>query len=382
MRFPILLAFATLVLVGCATARHEPPPEVAPQPPGVAAGETAAEGRETAAESVQVTASGPASLSTRNRPTELSVGEIRQQHKDAPPPLDFSERLDHLHDRIYTWAQGTVEATDNRFASKEKELKPVPAAPFRLGLVLESVDRSDGLDLDFTADLDIALRLPNIEDRLRVFVTSDDLDEAPRDARSDNSLRAGVRFEALKQINFDLGVKLDVPPVAFASVRWREQYRLRNWDFYPLVKLFAETDEGLGYVGAATFDRWVGNHLFRSTSFAKFRSDRDRIQWTQTLIYAQADALIVPDRYGSYLRAQDIGRGWGVRLLASGGEEVKDIEYYELGLFFRRPASRRWLYWYVEPLVRWDNEYNWSSDPGIRIGIDALFWDLARPAKR
>ena len=37
--------------------------------------------------------------------------------------------------------------------------------------------------------------------------------------------------------------------------------------------------------------------------------------------------------------------------------------------------------WFVEPLVRWDREYAWQADPGIRIGIDALFWDLARPGK-
>jgi hypothetical protein len=55
------------------------------------------------------------------------------------------------------------------------------------------VDRSDGIDLDFTADLDIALRLPNIEDRLRIFITSDELDEGPRDARSENSLRGAPK---------------------------------------------------------------------------------------------------------------------------------------------------------------------------------------------
>jgi len=36
------------------------------------------------------------------------------------------------------------------------------------------------------------------------------------------------------------------------------------------------------------------------------------------------------------------------------------------------------LYWFVEPLVRWDREWEWSADPGIRVGIDMLFWDLAR----
>jgi hypothetical protein len=357
-RVVVLAALAALGLAGCATAPHQSPPE-ATQP-----------------------ARAPASLTSRNSPTERTVEEIRLQHQNAPYPLDFEERLDHVHDGIYTWVQGTIEATDYYFAPKKDELKPVPAAPFRLGLVLESIDRSDGLDLRLTADLDIALRLPNIEDRLRVFVTSDELDESPRDSRDDNALRAGLRYEILRHVDFDIGVKVDLPPVAFASIRWRQQYALGRWDLYPLVKLFAETEEGLGYVGAVTMDRWAGNHLFRSTSFAKFRSDRDRIQWSQSLIYARADQLIVPDRYGSFVRAQDIGRGWGARLLASGGEENEGIEYYEASMFYRRPASNRWLYWFVEPLVRWDREYDWKADAGIRIGLDALFWDLARPASR
>jgi len=97
-------------------------------------------------------------------------------------------------------------------------------------------------------------------------------------------------------------------------------------------------------------------------------------------VFARAYDLIVPDRYGSYLQANDIGRGWGVRLLA-GGEDATNVSYYESGLFYRHRTTNRWLYWFVEPLLRWDRKYNWSTDPGIRVGFDALFWDLARPAR-
>jgi hypothetical protein len=378
--------------------RNEAPPGVITQPPVITAGEAVTEGREAAAADNASDAAAAATVaedaiavevrrrgaptSSRYAPTQLSVEDIRSRSGEAPVPLDFSERLDHMHDQLYTWVQSVVEATDHRFASKDEELKPVPAAPFRLGMILESLDRSDRVELNFDVNLDMALRLPNIEDRLRLFVTSGELDESPRDARSDTSLRAGVRYPILKVFDFDLGVKLDLPPVAFASIRWSRQIDLGRWDFYPLAKLFAETDEGLGYVAAATFDRWAGRNLFRSSSYAKWTSDRDQVEWTQTLVYARANELIVPDRYGSYLRASDIGRGWGVRLLASGGKEFENVDYLEAGVFYRRPASNKWLFWFVEPLVRWDKEYDWSADAGIRVGVDMLFWDLARPARR
>ncbi len=154
-----------------------------------------------------------------------------------------------------------------------------------------------------------------------------------------------------------------------------------SWDFYPLAKIFAETKESVGYAAATTFDHWSGRTLLRSSTYAKWRLDRDRTEWSHTLIFARAHELIVPDRYGSYPRADDIGRGWGVRLLAS-GENAHEVSRYEAGVFYRRrSASHHWLYWHVEPIVRWDRDYNWNGDPGIRIGIDMLFWDLARPGR-
>jgi hypothetical protein len=348
----VLVAWALLGLAGCATTRTQAPPEVIPRP-------------------------GP---TQRYRPTEMTVEEIRKRDAAVTPPLDFQQRLDQAHDHVYTWTQGLVEATDHKFADKEKELRPIPAAPFRLGMELESIDRSDGMDMDFDLDLDIALSLPNIEERLRIFVTSDELDEAPRVAGEDRDVRVGLRYRAFRALDFDIGVKLDVPPVAFASVRWTRQYDLGNWDFYPFAKLFADTKESVGYAAAATFDRWAGRNLVRSSTYAKWRNDRDEIQWSQTFIYARVNETIAPDRYGSYLKANDIGRGWGVRLLAN-GENAGGVSYYEANLFFRRPTPSRWLFWYVEPLVRWDRGYDWKADPGVRMGINILFWDLARPAR-
>lgn len=406
-----LIAWAIVSLSGCTTTRFHPPPEVIPQPEPTTTTEAVAEGkaaesrdaaeadiREAAETSVPTAAAitatpttanptapptvalAPAAFTQRYRPTERSVEEIRKQNAAVPPPLDFQQRVDQAHDRIYTWMQGVVEATDHKFADKDKELKPTPAAPFRLGLVLESVDRSDGMDVSLDADLDIALSLPNIEERLRIFVTSDELDEAPRIAGEDRNVRVGLRYRTFKILDFDIGVKLNVPPAAFVSLRWQREYQLGSWEFYPFAKLFADTKESVGYAVAATFDHWAGRSLLRSSTYGKWRDDRDRIDWTQSLIYAHASQILVPDRYGSYLKANDIGRGWGVRLLAN-GERASTVTYYEANFFFRRPTANSWLFWYVEPLVRWDKKYDWKADPGIRVGVNMLFWDLARPGR-
>lgn len=379
-----------LCLAGCAATRHEPPPEVVPQPPDVTTTQVIAEERSSAsggpvAESGRsagaLAQAAPRTQATpRNRPTIRSVEEIRGQRATTPYPLDFSQRLDEAHDRVYAWTQELVLATDNRFVGEGEPARPVPAAPFRLGVTGESILREGGPEFDLEAQFDIALSLPNLERRLRIFVTSSGLDESPRNERGSEGLRAGLRYELLRYLEFDLGVKVDAPPVLFAALNWRREFRLGSWDFYPFAKLFAETRESVGYAAATTFDHWSGRTLLRSSTYAKWRADRDRTQWSQTLVFARAHELLVPDRYGSYTRASDIGRGWGVRLLA-GGESANSVDEYEAAVFHRRPLPNRWIYWSVEPLVRWDRDHRWSADPGIRIGIEALFWDLVRPGR-
>ncbi len=171
-----------------------------------------------------------------------------------------------------------------------------------------------------------------------------------------------MRYALVRFLDFDIGVRLDVPPVAFTSLKWSREYQLGDWDFYPLAKLFAETKDGFGAATGTTFDHWSGRRLLRSSTYAKWLHDGDQTEWSQSFVYARARELIVPDRYGSYPRANDIGKGWGVRALAS-GEDTNAVDYYEAGIFYARPTSNRWLFWSVEPIVRWDR-----STTGSRSG--------------
>src|SRR5690606_38372609 len=327
----LLIATASM-LAGCMATRYEAPPEVVPQPPAVTTSEVLAEDQQDpqrlpdapAPASEPESASEEARRVGRFRPTGDSIADIRQQRAAAASPLDFRERLDHAHDLTYVWLQSRVEALDHSLAASDRPLRPVPAAPFRLGLVGEAIDRNGTADLGLDANFDIALRLPNLERRLRIFITSGELDEAPRSERSDQNLSAGFRYEIINHVDFDLGVRIDKAPVAFAALKWSREIALGRWDFYPFAKIFAETKDSVGYAAAVTFDRWAGRHLLRTSTYAKWRADTDNTKWSESLIYARTHQLIVPDRYGSYPRASDIGRGWGVRLLA-GGQTASSI---------------------------------------------------------
>ncbi|MEO7775327.1 MAG: hypothetical protein ABIT36_01035, partial [Steroidobacteraceae bacterium] len=106
------------------------------------------------------------------------------------------------------------------------------------------------------------------------------------------------------------------------------------------------------------------------------RKDMDATAWTQTLLVARADEIIRFGRYGSIVRGRDLARGFGLQLLASGDDAVR-AETYEASVFFKQATRARWLYWNIGPMVRWERELGWKAEPGIRIGFDALFWDLS-----
>ena len=356
-----LIAFAVgvLVLVGCTSA-----PRQQAEP---AAGEALA-------------SQTPAV--TRHRPTDLSIDDLQAERATTPPPQGVGEHIDEAHDWLFAWTQGLVEGTDQYFADDETEKQPVPAAPYRLGLTVKSLDREDGLDFSLEAEFDIQIKMPNIQRRMSLFVTSDAVDEAPRAAGEDSRLSAGVRYEVRSQLDFDVGIRIDIPPALFTSLKWSNDYELGGWELHPYAKLFVRTDEGLGFSSSATFDRWSGRNVFRSSTYGKWLAEGDQVKWTQTFAWAHVTEQLELRRSAQYAEGRDIGKGWGVRVLAEAEEEDESkVTYYEAGVFARWPSKSRWLFWYVEPLVRWDREHDWNADAGIRIGFDALFWELVRRVK-
>jgi hypothetical protein len=349
------LALAVLTFAGCASAPRE-----VPEAP--------------TAESVPE----PAPAITRHRPTEMSIDDLQAERAATPPP-GVGEHIDESHDRLFVWTQGLVEGSDHYFAEVDREEQPVPTAPYRLGIAVKSLDRSDGLDFSLEADFDVEIKMPNIQRRMSLFVTSDAVDEAPRAAGEDTRLSAGVRYELLSQVDFDVGVRFDIPPALFTSLKWSNDYKLGKWDLYPYAKLFLRSDEGLGFSSSATFDRWVGHNVFRSSTYGKWLADGDKVKWTQTLAYAYVTEQLQLRHSAQYAEGRDIGKGFGIRLLAEAeAEDGGNVTSYEAGIFARWPSRNRWLFWYVEPLARWDRNHNWDGDLGIRIGFDALFWELAR----
>ncbi len=304
-------------------------------------------------------------------PTPRNTLEL---HESNPP----ADTLDRWHDWLYLHVQDFIERSDARFVDEGEARLPVPASPFRLGADYTAIHReAGGVDLNPRLDLDVLLQMPNLQRRLRLFITSDTVEESPSPLRSaSSSIRAGLRVTPLHYLDFDVGIRADVPPVAFTSLRWMRRMDLGEWELLPFAKVYLETHKGLGAAAGASFDRWMDLWVFRSSSYANWRRDRADTEWTQAFTLARAQEIIRFGRYSEVVGGRDLARGFGMQALATGTRDT-GTQRYEASVFFKQPTRTHWLYWHVTPLVTWDKTLGWHPDPGIRIGIDALFWDVS-----
>jgi hypothetical protein len=314
------------------------------------------------------------------KPTTLSIDEIVELEAAAPPLVEDAgagERLDALHDDLYASMQQVFKSLDTLFVDEESRPIAVPASPFSLDIGPTVMKRGDRYVADVDVEFDVTLKLPNMQRRASVFLTTEDLSEVSESRDSgQQTMRAGLRYAAPRAFDVELGAKLDAPPVGYAALRWSRRWRQGDWDVQPYAKLFAQTDDGVGASAALIVNHWRGRALTRSVSSAKWLRDREATEWGQSFSVARIDALLEPDQYSARLRGQDLADGWGLRVQA-GGEDTSAVDYYEVGPFLKRPLHSDWFYLAVQPVVRWERRYAWRADPGLRLGFYALFWGLS-----
>jgi hypothetical protein len=327
------------------------------------------------AAAMTVTANLKADEPERVRPTTGTLAGLRKASGEAA--RDFGARLDHGHDWLYRHMQTLLAGFDTQFQSSGQAPLIVPLSPVRIGFDSELLRGEHGLGSSLRPDFEATLQLPNLERRFKLFVTSSDLAESAGDAALErNPVRAGVRFTARTHIDFDLGVRMKLKPVAFASLRWTPAFDAGGTRFYPFAKPYIESGLGLGISGGLAIDRWRGRWIARSASYGNWLRNSAATDWSQSFLVGHAQAVIQEGRYDRLSAGHDLACGTMFRVAAS-GDRLSRATLYEVSVLFKRPLRGGWLYGYVEPLVRWDRRSNWHPDAGVRLGFDALFWGLA-----
>ena len=311
----------------------------------------------------------------RVRPSTGTVGKLRKASTEVVDTL--GKRFDAGHDWLYRRLQRLFEKIDLRFGVPEQAPIVVPLSPMRVGFDAQFLHAQNGFDFRGTRDLEAALALPNIERRLKLFVTSADVQERPIDpAEERNPVSFGAQFATQWHLKFELGVQASRSPSTFAAVRWAPTVSVGAVSLYPFVKPYVQSGLGLGTSGGIALEAWSDRWMVRSTSYGDWVRNTSATAWSQTLVFGYARAVIQEHRYDRFATGHDLACGAVARLSVS-GDRTSRPNLYEISVLMKRPLHGGWLFGYIEPVTQWNRTFEWHPDIGIRIGFDALFWGLA-----
>lgn len=336
------------------------------------------------------------------RSSGVSRGSARNMFQvNEKPPIfhSFAERLDYLQTNVQERVSRPVRTVDEYFAPDAQQLAPVPDSRLRLGIYAEFIG-GQGTEFAFKPDVDLDVAVPNLENRLHVFVQSGQADDLPGRSLSETEERGltlGAR-QALRKysISADAGVRASWPPRAYARLTWHPQYEYEQWSFRPQQRFFYDTRDKLGALSTLNVDRWLGGrreYYAGSVSSAKYLpfkeqgSDTENIPpgevvpyegdltWEQTFRLGRVHRMIEDRACGGLYDRRDVASGGDVSVSMFGiGSKV---DAYRMTVGMRRPLYREWIFWEAEPGLEWTHENDFDPAFRLTLGIDMLFWGPA-----
>lgn len=293
--------------------------------------------------------------------------------------------LDEFHNSVHEKVQGLMESVDHWFVRKDQEPKPVPPIRMRVGLYNETDLRSGaGLSLSPKVDFSLDVHFPDIEDRLKLVVTTVDPTLLPGSEIIEprRVLRVGLN-RYWHDIDSTIGIRSGWPPDPYVQAAWSTAFSNGWWRLYPQQKVYFESEGGFGEISSLIIDRWSGQWDLRSITAIRWSQERMQSdnsvtngnrgwQWEQNLIFGYFKELIDERDYGHLAGGNDLTRGEGVRISFIGGPASVDV--MRLTLFHKEPLYHRWLYYSVNLEVEKSVDTYWYAEYRVIVGLEALFW--------
>ena len=314
----------------------------------------------------------------------IALGAGKGAFAVDPKPEAFGSlgaRMDYLHLNVQRRISEPLRATDAYFALDPDAPIPPPQTQFRLGMY-GTLRQGREFDFEFSPDVEMDVELPNLEQRLRVFVETaraNDLPERPASDAQDRGIHVGVRkwIEKL-HVSADAGVRATWLPEAFARLTWTDEWKIGNWGIRPEQRIFYETGDGFGALASLRNLIWLDEArtgaLIQNLS-AKWTTGKDTLEWGVSLAVARVPALLDESQRGRHVGWEDTARAQGLKYTVFGSEGNVDTHRATLG--FRGPLYKRWIYWEVDPGLEWLREDDYETAGVVSVGLDLLFWGRA-----
>jgi len=293
-----------------------------------------------------------------------------EEADDEVAPTNFTGHLDHWHAWIFEKLNGYTEHTDNLFAQEGNEIKRVTNSTFSMEIDFELSEEGDP-GVKFSPSISADLYIPNIEERLHIFIDNISPEEMPNSdpMQRDTDIYIGARrtFENLP-LDISAGVKWRWPPIPYGEATIKKKFESegrRNWMIYPKQQFFWFADDGFGEKTSMVMDKWGGDKVIaRSVSALKWTETTEGLEWSQSITLG----------YLAKEEGSDIVRGIGTRVVVTGHKSGAGIvDEYRYEILTRVPLYKRWIYLSMTPRVEWTNDNDWDFNPSILFTMNFLF---------
>lgn len=304
----------------------------------------------------------------------------------------WTERLDFIHNNLSCEMQHYVDKADVMFADCYAPKKNIPASRFRLGMYSE-FEENGGVKVRLAPDVDADIRIPNIEERLRLFIDTSNSDDLPGTTvmERERGFNAGLR-KVTHWFRYDAGIKVRFLPVVFGRIDWRPQWRVSEWKVNPLGRIYWESDDGYGVLASLSAYQYISKHvLVRSITAVKWTEKSNSegeppedpeeyyksnasMEWEQSFMCGYIGKILSSKDIGKAINMNKVAMATGLRLSVFGNtERVGGADRIRLSLGHRRPIYKDWMFLMITPELEWCKEKDWEFVSRIRVGVDMLF---------
>ncbi|MBB3169654.1 hypothetical protein FHS30_002867 [Simiduia aestuariiviva] len=277
--------------------------------------------------------------------------------------------LDNTREYLHETAQEPVIWFDNFFAVKRG-----PSHASHDLRLTPKFDCSDIQGCDFSFSVRSRVTLPYTQERLRLLLTNEDPDTlfdsldrrsvTPSQSERRNPISAALSW-ALRttedyNISISSGLQLRTPIRAF--VQANTTGRLKLTDKAQVTggqSVYYRSDEGAGARTQIDVDHSMAD------------SRQDILRWRQR--YDVNEETTGVDWHSSveYLHQVDRDLAWGAGVASNGNIHTSALaDGHRVWLRYRKRFYREWLFWELQPYVRWDREHGFDHDPGIELSLE------------
>jgi hypothetical protein len=305
--------------------------------------------------------------------------------------------VDRGHGRVGDELLRLIDRID-RFFAEDTEMRNHSFLGIAPGIRLR-----EGPSVAFKPRLRASIKLPRISKRLGIVLTGRDDDDEALDGGLDDDVNLAAGLQALlfasdeTKIRLSVGSRFRPEPDPFVRLRLQWRHNFGRYAIRPSVTPFWELEDGAGERTRLDLDAILTpDWLVRLRSEATYGQDTQGVEFRTSLTHyfatGRRTAWLIHLGMEAHTRAPTCVMRMSVQpalgtsklsCLAQGGRtrpKTRIVEYRTL-VRYRRSLLRKWLFFEIEPGIRFEDADRFDPKPELIFRIEVVFGSLRKMGK-